>query len=378
MYSVNNVNNNYLYWPFNKQFFIILNVAVGGTWGGEQGVDNSIFPQKMYIDYVRVYKWQPFPGPYTVMVTSDTNGSVLLNPRQTTYPAGTPLQITAVPNTGYRFVNWSVTETGITNTSANPLNITVNQDYHLKANFLPACEQVLNGDFLSGKDNWSMVTNDGSQITADTINGELEIQVTNKGLYAWSAQCLQPNILMVKGDNYRLSFDAYASTSRNLDVFAGLNKSPWTNYIIKTVALTTQKQTFSFDFTMTYATDSLARVGFNLSQTLSDIYIDNVSLCNTDITSVNEKNVKQSSFTVLTNNAEKLLKINYSIPTDENVNVSIFDLMGKNIYTVENGKMQAGDHTMNINYGNLNMAAGVYLIKLSTQQENNIQKIFIR
>ena len=43
-------------WPFNKPHFFILNVAVGGTWGGAQGIDNTIFPQSMEIDYVRVYE----------------------------------------------------------------------------------------------------------------------------------------------------------------------------------------------------------------------------------------------------------------------------------------------------------------------------------
>lgn len=52
------INNNqgYTAWPFNKRFFMILNVAVGGNWGGAQGVDNNIFPQQMQVDYVRVYK----------------------------------------------------------------------------------------------------------------------------------------------------------------------------------------------------------------------------------------------------------------------------------------------------------------------------------
>ena len=35
---------------------MILNVAVGGNWGGIKGVDDSIFPQQMVIDYVRVYQ----------------------------------------------------------------------------------------------------------------------------------------------------------------------------------------------------------------------------------------------------------------------------------------------------------------------------------
>lgn len=43
-------------WPFNRRFHMILNIAVGGDWGGAKGIDDSIFPQKMFIDYVRVYK----------------------------------------------------------------------------------------------------------------------------------------------------------------------------------------------------------------------------------------------------------------------------------------------------------------------------------
>ena len=43
-------------WPFNKDFFMILNVAVGGNWGAAQGVDDTVFPQSMVVDYVRVYQ----------------------------------------------------------------------------------------------------------------------------------------------------------------------------------------------------------------------------------------------------------------------------------------------------------------------------------
>lgn len=43
-------------WPFDKPFYMILNVAVGGGWGGLEGVDASIFPRKMLVDYVRVYQ----------------------------------------------------------------------------------------------------------------------------------------------------------------------------------------------------------------------------------------------------------------------------------------------------------------------------------
>jgi len=43
-------------WPFDQKFYLILNVAVGGMWGGRQGIDESIFPQHMLVDYVRVYQ----------------------------------------------------------------------------------------------------------------------------------------------------------------------------------------------------------------------------------------------------------------------------------------------------------------------------------
>ena len=43
-------------WPFDRKFYLILNQAVGGNWGGKEGVDPSIWPQRMLVDYVRVYQ----------------------------------------------------------------------------------------------------------------------------------------------------------------------------------------------------------------------------------------------------------------------------------------------------------------------------------
>lgn len=43
-------------WPYDKPFYLILNLAVGGAWGGVQGIDEDAFPQTMEIDYVRVYQ----------------------------------------------------------------------------------------------------------------------------------------------------------------------------------------------------------------------------------------------------------------------------------------------------------------------------------
>lgn len=49
-------------WAFDKNFYLILNLAIGGNWGGGDnrfppfGIDDNLFPQKLVIDYVRVYQ----------------------------------------------------------------------------------------------------------------------------------------------------------------------------------------------------------------------------------------------------------------------------------------------------------------------------------
>lgn len=48
-------NSNYSQWPYDSPFFLIINLAIGGDWGGVQGVDNSIFPSSFIIDYARMF-----------------------------------------------------------------------------------------------------------------------------------------------------------------------------------------------------------------------------------------------------------------------------------------------------------------------------------
>jgi len=55
-FTFKNEGTGYKVWPFDKRFHLLLNVAVGGNWGGAQGIDNTIFPREMVVDYVRVYQ----------------------------------------------------------------------------------------------------------------------------------------------------------------------------------------------------------------------------------------------------------------------------------------------------------------------------------
>ena len=52
----NDNQNNKATWPFNAPFYLKLNLAWGGDWGGAQGIDPAALPATYEIDYVRVYQ----------------------------------------------------------------------------------------------------------------------------------------------------------------------------------------------------------------------------------------------------------------------------------------------------------------------------------
>ena len=56
IFTFENEGTGYAVWPFDKRFHLLLNIAIGGSWGGQQGVDTTIFPVRMTVDYVRVYQ----------------------------------------------------------------------------------------------------------------------------------------------------------------------------------------------------------------------------------------------------------------------------------------------------------------------------------
>lgn len=55
-YEFENTGNGWEEWPFDHPFYMILNVAIGGSWGGQKGIDKKLNSASMDIDYVRVYQ----------------------------------------------------------------------------------------------------------------------------------------------------------------------------------------------------------------------------------------------------------------------------------------------------------------------------------
>ncbi len=52
------------------------------------------------------------------------------------------------------------------------------------------------------------------------------------------------------------------------------------------------------------------------------------------------------SFEMYPNPTNKLTNLSYSLEQSQNVNVQVYNMLGENVYSVDNGRMSAGQHTM--------------------------------
>jgi beta-glucanase (GH16 family) len=55
-FTFENEGTGFAEWPFDKRFHLLLNLAIGGNWGGQKGIDDLLFPHRFQVDYVRVYQ----------------------------------------------------------------------------------------------------------------------------------------------------------------------------------------------------------------------------------------------------------------------------------------------------------------------------------
>lgn len=90
-------------WVFEHPFFLLLNTAVGGNFGGAVGADTE-FPQKMSVDYVRVHRANTRPASYTATVPDDTTGWTKVTVPFSAFsdPRGRTPDLTAVSGFGLR------------------------------------------------------------------------------------------------------------------------------------------------------------------------------------------------------------------------------------------------------------------------------------
>lgn len=141
---------------------------------------------------------------------------------------------------------------------------------------------VTNGGFAA-KTRWNLNIGQGaaSFSIADSAG---RVNIIDPASDAWGIQLVQTPVVVRKGLTHVLQFDAWASSPRAIDGTVGMSVDPWTGYASAAAGLGTTRKTFFASF-VPGATDSTARIAFNLGPDTGKIWIDNVKLLVWDPTS---------------------------------------------------------------------------------------------
>ena len=213
--------------PFDQPFYIILNLAVGGSWVGYPDRTTDFKNARYEIDYVRVWQKET----YNENVTKPEKEVVLRDPD----------------------------ENG---------NFIVNGDFSTEEN-------------LSDNEGWIFLTTNGGDAKASVSGGKLDVTVKKSGNVDYSVQLVQPGVPIQKGGVYEVSFDAWSTGKRTMLV--GVS-APDLNYIRympdRKTELTETRKTYRYEFTMDMETDANGRLEFNMGNVRStdDIFISSVSI----------------------------------------------------------------------------------------------------
>ena len=177
-------SDSYKEWPFDKRFHLILNIAVGGNWGGVEGIDENVFPVEMVVDYVRVY--QSFKA-------LEVSGPTVVNKSQ----KGLEFTCTQIPEVEYEWtipdgatiisgqgtskilIDWideagSVSVRTVTNDGCNGLK----GERKVDISFAPDTDKFLIDDFDG---NSFGAFEDNNLIQTSMINGLLELESAREG-----------------------------------------------------------------------------------------------------------------------------------------------------------------------------------------------------
>ena len=223
--------------PFDQNFYVILNLAVGGSWVGypDEAVVDDMPNQSFDIDYVRVY--QKDKAVYEAM-----EKEVKAPTHEVTYREADA--------DGNFVVNGTFKE------DLKPMDSTLdNFELHLEP--------------------------DNKDATYTLSDNGINISQVDVGSVDYSAQLKQTGIPMYKGWEYELSYDAYADEARTMIVGVEGPDNGWKRYFNDTtVDLTTTKQHFTHTFTMEKKTDGNGSLEFMLGNqgSTATVHISNVKL----------------------------------------------------------------------------------------------------
>ena len=223
--------------PFDQDFYVILNLAVGGSWVGypDQEVVEDMENQSFDIDYVRVY--QKAPEVYAAMEAE---------------------AVAPVHEATFREAD-------------------ANGNYVVNGTFAEDLKEMDSRD-----DNFELHLETENKESAYTRSADaIHISQAEVGTVDYSAQLKQGGVPMIKGWEYELSYDAWADEARTMIVEVEGPDNNWTRYFNDTtVELTTKKTTYTHKFTMGHKTDANGSVEFNLGNqgSTATVHIGNVSI----------------------------------------------------------------------------------------------------
>ena len=211
--------------PFDQPFYIILNLAVGGSWVGNPNEETSFVDNPFVVDYVRVYQ-------------KDSYDENVTRPEVKFEPTNEP------------------DESG---------------NYIKNSTFAEA-------EDLTDAINWKFLTTSDGVATAEIKDNSMVISTENAGTVDYSVQLVQANIPFEKGATYEVSFDAKAFENRKMNVDVKAPDRGYQSYMKTLVPeLTTEMKTFSTQFVMKADSDVNGRLEFNMGNAgLGDIVLKNV------------------------------------------------------------------------------------------------------
>ncbi len=264
--------DDYRVWPFDKEFYLIMNLAYGGDWGGYDGVDDSTLPHQFLIDYVRVYQLQEKKSPFNLTIEPANGGIIDVFPDMKYYPENTEVTLTAIPDANYVFKSWKHLS------GANPFTFTILKDTIILPFFTQEGELLANGSFDQSWLPWQFyVYNDQTaNYTSSIEDGVLVMDILESPGINWHLGFLESRLSMQQG-NYQLTFDAYAEQQEQLLVTVSKNHSDWSSYISKYTTVTTSSQKHTLNLNMP-SDDENVRLFFGTGSFLGKFYIDNISL----------------------------------------------------------------------------------------------------
>lgn len=365
-------------WPFDERFYLILNLAIGGTWGGIEGIDPAIFPLKYYIDYVRVYKWQTTSGPYNVTVEPVTGGNVTVTPDQATYEAGTNVELTATADPGYYFGGF------LYQGYANPLSVNMVEDITVRPLFYKTGEMIVNGNFdygITGWNNFYIYDQANQSARAGWDNGVYSFEILKKtsGTEWWHMGDQWLGISAEQGKTYRVKFDAWADAFSQMGLSFSRNHPDYSAYYEDpAINITQTRTTYTRIFTFDDPSDSNCRLYFGLGRFTGKIYLDNVSMAEYDPTPV--EGISESGtlpeLTVGTDHASHLLQVSIRTGSREHVTLSVCNLFGSTMATLHAGELDPGTHQFQYQADG-SLPGGLYLLRTQTPKGESFTKFIL-